>query len=69
MKLYGTEGVLLMEVEAISANGPNLHVQGKMMGQVPIKVVIKPSDLRQAVAMVFPRLILKLFLMLFRKDQ
>ncbi|HUA25014.1 MAG TPA: hypothetical protein VMA54_12900 [Steroidobacteraceae bacterium] len=52
MKLYGSEGVLLMEVESIKAGDRNIHIKGKMMGQVPMTVVMRPSDLREAVKMV-----------------
>lgn len=52
MKLYGSEGVLLMEVESIAARDRNILIKGKMMGQVPMTVVMGPSDLRQAVKMV-----------------
>lgn len=48
MKLFGSEGVLLMEVESITASDRNLQIKGKMMGQVPMKVVVRPSDLREA---------------------
>jgi hypothetical protein len=52
MKLYGSEGVLLMEVESIAARDRNIHIKGKMMGQIPMTVVMRPSDLRQAVKML-----------------
>ena len=65
MKLYGSEGVLLMEVESISARNPNIHIKGKMMGQVPMTVVMRPSDLRQAVKMVSLRVIWQAIRMFF----
>lgn len=52
MKLYGSEGILLMEVESIKASDRNIHIKGKMMGQVPMTVVMRPSDLREAVKML-----------------
>ncbi len=57
MKLYGSEGVLLMEVESIKACDRNIHIKGKMMGQVPMTVVMRPSDLREAVKMLRPSVI------------
>lgn len=48
MKLYGSEGVLLMEVEAIEAAGQSIQIKGKMMGQVPMRVVVGPQELREA---------------------
>jgi len=52
MKLFGSEGVLLMEVESIAARDRNLHIKGKMMGQVPMTVVLRPSDLRAVMKMM-----------------
>ena len=52
MKLYGSEGILLMEVESITARDRNLHIKGKMMGQVPMTVVMGPSDLRATLKML-----------------
>ncbi len=52
MKLYGSEGILLMEVESIKGSGSNIHIKGKMMGQVPMTAVLRPADLREAVKMV-----------------
>jgi hypothetical protein len=48
MKLYGSEGVLLMEVEAISARDESIQIKGKMMGQVPMQVIIGPQEIREA---------------------
>lgn len=47
MKLYGSEGVLLMEVEAIEAADKSIQVKGKMMGHVPMRVVVGPQELRE----------------------
>jgi|KBSMisStaDraftv2_1062788.scaffolds.fasta_scaffold03925_9 hypothetical protein len=52
MKLFGSEGVLLMEVESIAARDRNIHIKGKMMGQVPMTVVLRPSDLREVMRML-----------------
>jgi hypothetical protein len=52
MKLHGSEGILLMEVESISARDRNIQIKGKMMGQVPMTVVLRPADLREAMKML-----------------
>ncbi len=52
MKLHGSEGILLMEVESIKASDRNIHIKGKMMGQVPMTAVLGPSDLREAMKMM-----------------
>ena len=53
MKLHGSEGLLLIEVEAITKNDRNINIKGKMMGQVPMTVVLRPGDLREALKMLF----------------
>lgn len=65
MKLYGSEGVLLMEVEAISAKGRNLHIKGRMMGQVPMQVVLGPEELRETFKMMSLRVVFQALRMLF----
>ncbi len=67
MKLYGSEGVLLMEVESIAARDRNIHIKGKMMGQIPMTVVMRPSDLRQAVKMVSFSVVWQAFRMFFMR--
>lgn len=47
MKLHGSEGVLLMEVESIAAEGSRILVKGKMMGQIPMQVVLGPGEIRE----------------------
>ena len=65
MKLFGSEGLLLMEVESIAANGRNLHIKGKMMGQVPMLVVMGPNELRETLKMMSFRVVVQALRMLF----
>ncbi|MFN3472985.1 MAG: hypothetical protein ACK4ZW_02955 [Blastomonas sp.] len=37
-----------MEVEAISARDESIQIKGKMMGQVPMQVIIGPQEIREA---------------------
>jgi hypothetical protein len=69
MKLYGSEGVLLMDVESISASGRNLHIKGKMMGQIPMQVVMGPAELRQTLKMLSLRVIWQALRMLFMRSK
>lgn len=68
MKLYGSEGVLLMEVESISANGRNLHINGRMMGQIPMQVVMGPGELRETLKMMSFRIVFQALRMLFLRS-
>ena len=69
MKLYGSEGVLLMEVESIKSSDRNIHIKGKMMGQVPMTVVMRPSDLREAVKMLRLSVIWQAIRMFFMRGE
>ena len=65
MKLYGSEGVLLMEVEAISARGESIQIKGKMMGQVPMQVIIGQQEIREAWKLMTIGVMLKALKLLF----
>lgn len=69
MKLYGSQGLLLIEVETITAQDRNIHIKGKMMGQVPMTVVLRPGDLREALKMLSLRVIVQAVRMLFLSDR
>jgi hypothetical protein len=68
MKLHGSEGLLLMEVESIKASGRSIHIKGKMMGQVPMTAVLKPGDVREAFKMVSLPVIWQAIRMFFMRD-
>lgn len=69
MKLYGSEGLLLMEVASITGRGRNIYVKGKMMGQVPMEVVLGPRELRQTLRMFSPSLVWQVLRMLFLRSE
>jgi hypothetical protein len=54
-----------MEVESISANGRNLHIKGRMMGQIPMQVVMGPKELRETLRMMSFRVVIQALRMLF----
>ena len=57
-----------MEVEAISASGRNLHIKGRMMGQVPMQVVMGPGELRETLKMMSVRVVFQALRMLFLRS-
>lgn len=69
MKLLGSEGMLLMEVTSISKDGRNIHIKGKMMGQVPMTAVLRPSDLREAIKMLSVSVIWQAIKMFFMRGE
>lgn len=68
MKLYGSQGLLLIEVESISKDARNIHIQGKMMGQIPMTVVLQPGDLREALGMLSLSVVVQAIKMLFMRN-
>lgn len=67
MKIYTPDKSELMEVGAIRYEGSNLVVSGKIMGSMPMKAVIRPSDARQGLKMLDFKTILFLLTFLFRR--
>lgn len=65
MKLHGSEGLLLIEVESITGGDRAINIKGKMMGQVPMTVVLRPGDLRAALKMLSLPVIWQALRMLF----
>jgi hypothetical protein len=69
MKLHGSEGLLLIEVESITKNDRNINIKGKMMGQVPMTVVLRPGDLREALKLISLGVVFQAIKMLFMADK
>lgn len=67
MKLYTPENTELIDVVSVKPQGDGLLIEGKIMGAMPMKAVLGPSELRRAFALLSFRTIVVLFAMLFRK--
>ena len=46
MKLFSPDGSELMHVEKVEAVDGNIVVQGKIMGAMPMKAILRPQELR-----------------------
>lgn len=68
MKLHTPDGNELMEVQRLEREGNVLIVRGTIMGTMPTKAVIRPSQLRAALSLLRPRLILQIIALLLTKD-
>ena len=68
MKLHTPDGNELMEVQRLERVGNVLIVRGTIMGTMPTKAVIRPSQLRAALSLLRPRLILQIIALLLTKD-
>lgn len=69
MKLYATDNSELMDVSGIRREGRNLVVDGSIMGAMPIRAVVKPAEIRTAMAMMSFTTLLFAISMLFRSSR
>lgn len=67
MKLYTPEKTELIDVVSVKPQADGLLIEGKIMGAMPMKAVLRPAELRRAFALLSFRTIVALFAMLFRK--
>ena len=68
MKLHTPDGNELMEVQRLERVGKVLIVRGTIMGTMPTKAVIRPSQLRAALSLLRPSVILQIIALLLTKD-
>jgi hypothetical protein len=66
MKLYAVDNSELMDIARIYRDGRNLVVDGTIMGAMPIRAVIKPAEMRNALKLVSVKTLIFAFVMLFR---
>lgn len=68
MKLYTPDQTELIEVTAVAPFENGVQIDGTIMSAMPMKAVLRPSDLRRGMRFLTPGLVWTLFIMLFRKD-
>lgn len=68
MKLFTPEKTELIDVTAVKLHDDGLLIEGKIMGAMPMKAVLRPAELRRAFALLSLPTILRLIAMLFRRD-
>ena len=66
MKFHTPEGDVLMEVKPVTPHDNGIMLQGKIMGTMPMKAVLKPEELRKGFSFLNPKLIARIIAMLFR---
>jgi hypothetical protein len=54
MKIFNTDGSLLMEIKSIERNGPNIEFRGTVMGAMPVKGRLTPIEARSVFKLVRP---------------
>ena len=69
MKIFNTDGSILMEVKAVERNGNNIEFRGTVMGAMPVKGRLTPEEARAVFKLLKPRsLLFFLLTFLFRKS-
>lgn len=52
MKLYTPDKTVLMDVSKVTTNKDGLVIEGKIMGTMPMKAVLRPEELRAGLRLV-----------------
>ena len=68
MRFFTPEGSELIEIMTVTPERDRVLIQGKIMGAMPMKVVLKPEQLRQGFKFLTPGLVFTLVTMLFRRS-
>lgn len=66
MKLYSPDKSLLIEVRAVKETDEGLVVEGKIMGSMPMKAIVRPEELRSGLKLISVRLVIKVLTMLVK---
>lgn len=57
MKFYGPDKSLLIEVSAVKQHPDGIVIEGKIMGAMPMKAVLRPEELRAGLKLITPSLV------------
>lgn len=68
MKFYGPDKSLLIDVQAIKPHPEGIVIEGKIMGAMPMKAVLRPGEMRGVFRLLSWALIAQVFRMFFRKE-
>lgn len=66
MKLYTPDKSLLIEVSSVKEHSDGLLIEGKIMGTMPMKAVLKAEEARAALKLLSWGVVWKGFAMLLR---
>lgn len=57
MKFYTTDKTVLMDVTKVATHAEGIILEGKIMGTMPMKAILRPSELRAGMRFVSLKLI------------
>ncbi len=66
MKLYTPEKTVLMEITAVKPHPDGLQIEGKIMGAMPMKAILRPEEMRSAFKLLNVSLVISALGMLLR---
>lgn len=67
MKLFTPDSSELIDVTSVAKHADGILVEGKIMGTMPMKAVLRPEELRRGMRFLSPGMIFTLIAMLFRR--
>jgi len=68
MKLYTPENTELIDVTSVTPHENGIEIEGTIMGAMPMRAVLRASELRRGMRFLKPRLVWTAVTMLFRPD-
>jgi hypothetical protein len=68
VKLYTPESTELIEVTSVTSHENGVEIEGTIMGAMPMRAVLRASELRKGMRFFKPGLVWTLVTMLFRRD-
>jgi hypothetical protein len=69
MKIFSPDNNVLMEIVSVTPHSKGILIEGKIMGTMPMKAVLKPAELRAGFRLFSFKLIWTLFIMLFSANR
>jgi hypothetical protein len=67
MKFFTPERTDLIEVTAVRSHPDGLLIEGTIMGAMPMRAVLRPSELRRGFSLLNLKIMANLIAMLFRR--
>lgn len=67
MKFYTPEKTVLMDITSVKPHPDGLLIEGKIMGAMPMKAILRPEEMRNAFKLMNRALYLKVLRMLLRR--
>jgi hypothetical protein len=66
MRLFTPDKIELIDVSAVQAHPEGLMIEGKIMGAMPMKAILRPAELRRGFRLLNLKVASKALAMLFQ---